>query len=231
MTWPAEGVVILRGLLPDDLIDAYATIRAPMGPIGWPDCTPYMRYAEIRDLCLCAPLVEAIEATVGEAVGLHLNLTNWISTERTWHQDFYLNPPYVGDGYCGVWMALDDIDPRSGPFEYVAGSHAWEPLTREATLAQLRPEERADPNWPRLAERFVTAHWDRAIERHGAYPDRFDAKRGDVLLWHPKVVHRGSMPEAPGMERRSLIAHYSSIRTRLDMPSHAPWSAGRYFVL
>lgn len=229
VTWPATGVLILEHALPDDLIDAYNELRAPMGAHGWPDCIPYMRHEEIRDLCLCAPVVTAIEELVGEPVGLHLNLTNWISTERTWHQDYYLNPPFVGDRYCGAWFALDDIHPASGPFEYIEGSHLWEPLERADVLAQLEPHEAADPDWPRIAERFVTDHWDNTITEHGVKPSTFLASRGDLLLWHPKLVHRGSRPHTPGMERRALIAHYSGPRE--DMPITASHGAGRYYVL
>lgn len=229
--WPDSGVVIRRGLLPGDLVDAYCELRAPMGAHGWADCTPYMRHVEIRDLCLCAPVVEIVEELIGDTAGLHLNLTGWVSTERTWHQDYYLNPPFIGDAYCGVWMALADIDPRSGPFEYVPGSHRWPKLLRAEVMAQLAPHERDDPDWPRLAERFVTGHWEQAIDSYGGQVKRFDARRGDVLFWHPRIVHRGSAPEIPGLERRSLIAHYSGVTARRDMPTIAEHAAGHYFVL
>ena len=45
---------------------------------------------------------------------LHLALTGWISTQRDWHQDDYLNPPFVANWYAAVWMALDDISAESG---------------------------------------------------------------------------------------------------------------------
>lgn len=231
MTWPDSGVHIERGLLPDDLIDAYCKLREPLGAAGWSDCTPYMRHAEIRDLCLCPEIVDVVEWLVGDRAGLHLNLSGWVSTERTWHQDFYLNPSHVGDGYCGVWMALADIDPASGPFEYVSGSHRWPPLERDVVLAELEPHERDDPDWPRIAERFVTGHWEQAIESYGGEFETFKAKRGDVLFWHPRIVHRGSRPEVPGLERRCLISHFSAVRTRLDMPTVAEHDAGLYFVL
>lgn len=230
MSWPKEGAVVLHGILPEDLVDAYCELRAPLGPIGWSDGTPYMRYKEIRDLCLCAPVVAAVEAAVGERVGLHLNLTNWISSERTWHQDHYLNPPHVGDGYCGAWFALADIDPDSGPFEYVPGSHLWQPLERADVLSRLRLTE-ADPSWPWQAEPFVTEHWNREIAVHGVEPIQFIASKGDLLLWHPKLVHMGSRPKVPGMERRSLIAHYSAISKRRDMPRVKSHGSGEYFVL
>lgn len=229
--WPDSGVLILERVLPDELIDAYCALRAPMGSYGWPDCTPYMAHKEIRDLCLCREVIEPIESLVGEAVGLHLNLTGWISTERTWHQDYYLNPPYIGDAYCGAWFALADIAPDAGPFEYVPGSHEWGTLEQADVLERLLPHQRTDPDWPRIAEPFVTDHWDKQIAEHGATPEQFLAHRGDLLLWHPKIVHRGSLPTTKGKERRALIAHYSAVAARLDMPTVATHGQGRYFVL
>ena len=54
---------------------------------------------------------------------MHLNLTGWVSTERNWHQDDYLNP-FINSWY-GRLVALDKISADAGPFEYVPGSHKW----------------------------------------------------------------------------------------------------------
>jgi ectoine hydroxylase-related dioxygenase (phytanoyl-CoA dioxygenase family) len=151
-----------------------------------------------------------------------------VSTERNWHQDSYLNPDEVGDRYCGVWFALDDISADAGPFEYVPGSHRWAGPSREQTLAMLEPHERADPMWPKTAERFVTDHFEDEIARRGAIPQTFVARRGDVLFWKSGVVHRGSAPKVAGMERRSLICHYSAT-DRADMPKAEQHDSGGWF--
>lgn len=219
--------MILPKLLPDNLIDAYAEayLAAGVYPRGWPEGTPYMHQKTIRDLCCYGPLVEVLDELVGEPVALHLNLTGWVSTERAYHQDMYLNPPTVGHRYAGVWMALEDVAPDAGPFQYIPGSHRWPALTRDDVFARLSGDERADPDWPRFTESWVVPHWEEQIAAHGVGPESFMAKRGDVLVWSSHLVHRGSVPSTPGKERRCLIAHYSGARP--DMADVRPYGDGR----
>lgn len=56
---------------------------------------------------------------------------------------------------------------------------------------------------------------------------------GCVLLWHARLLHRGSKARVPGMERRAVIAHYSGLsRMAIDMPKVARDPGfGAYFVL
>jgi hypothetical protein len=69
-----------------------------------------MHVPEIRDLSLYPPLHEVIKELFGGEFVLHLNLTGFVSTERDWHQDDYLNPPFINGWYLATWMALEDID-------------------------------------------------------------------------------------------------------------------------
>jgi ectoine hydroxylase-related dioxygenase (phytanoyl-CoA dioxygenase family) len=174
------------------------------------------------------PLHEEMEKLVGEPVGVHLNLTGWISTTRNWHQDSYLNPPHVGDYYIAAWIALDTIHPDSGPFQYVKGSHKWAQVTREKILAALAPHER-DHKWPTHSERLLTEAFEEEIERRGAEVTVHLPERGDVLLWHGRLLHRGTIANVPGMERRSLIAHFSGVNHRQDMPPAQKHAMGGYF--
>ena len=45
---------------------------------------------------------------------------------------------------------------------------------------------------------------------------QFDARKGDILIWHGKLMHRGSIPKDPTILRPALISHYSNIRDRRD---------------
>ncbi|MBY4892061.1 phytanoyl-CoA dioxygenase family protein [Rhodobacteraceae bacterium N5(2021)] len=42
----------------------------------------------------------------------------------------------------------------------------------------------------------------------------FTAKKGDVLLWYGRLMHRGSPPRAEGSRRPGLIGHYAPIFER-----------------
>jgi ectoine hydroxylase-related dioxygenase (phytanoyl-CoA dioxygenase family) len=157
---------------------------------------------------------------------LHLALTGWVSTERNWHQDDYLNPDFVNSWYCAVWMALDHIEPDCGPFQYVPGSQRW-PLMRGGKVRSFLTEEESSRRegplgyneWPKYSERYVVPAIEAEIEARGAPPITFLAEKGDVLIWHGRLMHRGSAPLVPGKERRSLITHYSGRGHREDMPN------------
>ncbi len=232
--WRRDGVVTLERFLPDDLIDAYIARRERENIVGWVSPTPYEHVPELRALALYRPLTQLMRDLVGEEMMLHLALTGWISSERAWHQDDYLNPPGVNGWYAAVWMALDTIHPDSGPFEYFPGSHRW-PLLRGAKVrAYMTDEDRAEPDshihWPRITERYVLPAVEAEAARRATPIKQFLGKRGDVLIWHGRLMHRGRTPNVPLMERRSLITHYSGVTHRPDMPDRAEQDGSTYAV-
>jgi len=228
--WRENGYLVVPGLVSDQLIEAYCAVRGKVSHgEGWHTGTPYMQEPTIRDLCLVKPLTDMLEHLLGEPMGLHLNLTGWLSTERDWHQDDYLNPPFVNGHYVAVWTALDDIQPDSGPFEFVPGSHRWPIIRQDLVLKELGFENGDDKNWPWDSERLLTPFFEREIKARGARVERFLGKKGDVLIWHARLLHRGSLAERPGAERKSLIAHYSGITRRPDMPYTKRHEDGGYY--
>jgi len=209
--WRQQGFVIKQRFLPDDLLDAYWAVRSAVPEDhAWFCNVPYMHIPEARALALYPPLVALLDELIGEPMAVNLNLTGIVSTERNWHQDDYLNPPHVNGHYVAVWMAVGDIDPDSGPFQYVPGSHRW-PLLRSDRVRMFLPDDqRDDPNWPRLTESFLDDLLEDEIARRQAAVQTFVPKRGDLLVWHSRLVHRGSFPRTPGMRRPSFIAHYTA---------------------
>ncbi len=147
LEWRRDGVITLRGFLPDEITEPYIQRRsnhpeAP-GPGGWFNGSPYESVPEMRDLALYPPLMAKLTEVIGEEMILHLCLTGWVSTQRGWHQDDYLNPSFVNSWHTAVWIALGDIHPDCGPFEYVSGSHRWPLMRGEKVRALLTDEERA----------------------------------------------------------------------------------------
>lgn len=197
-------------------------------PGGWPHATPYMDHPRLRDLVCNGPLAEVLVELTGEYMGVHLNLTGWTSTRRDWHRDQYLNESYVGGFYAAVWIALDTIHPDSGPFEYVAGSHRGSPISQMKIRRALK-ELGAGPDWPTHSERILTPLFEQEMDEQRVIPQQFIAQRGDVLVWHGRLLHRGSVPKDPRLERRALIAHYSGIHHRPDMPPAVQHPDGGWF--
>lgn len=214
--WHKDGVLVLPKFMSDRRIDAYCKLREQVPLGGW-NATPYLHYREIRDIALEERLLDQMKRLVGSEVGLHLNLTGWVSTERNWHSDSYLNPGGVDDHYIACWIALDDITPDSGPFQYIKGSHLW-PVVRQSKLfSLLTQEQRLDPAWPSHTQGDVSQACEMERQRREAEVVTYLPKKGDVLLWHAFLVHRGSEPNRLGALRKTLIAHYSSVAHRPDM--------------
>ena len=241
--WNDEGVVIIPELIDLDRIDNYmrcwerenrcegfdtdhdgVPILHAVSPHGWADCTPYRRFPEILELV--APIAPYLEKYIGEPAGMHLNLTGWMSTQRDWHQDSYLNEPGVGDYYAAVWVALGKIHPDSGPFQYVPGSHRWPQVTRS------RIGRHVDLNhyqWPRHSEEILSPLFERAIADSGAEVVSHLPAAGDVLMWHGRLLHRGSKPNVEGAYRPAFIAHFSGIHHRPAMPAAKEHPGGGWY--
>ena len=216
--WNDKGVVILKNFLDHDAMNDYEKEWLENNadrPGGWPYCTPYMEHAALRRLVCDEGLAVELAKLMGEPAGVHLNLSGWVTTERDWHQDTYLNPLHVGDKYAAVWMALQDIHPDSGPFQYVPGSHRWHTLTRDKIGEVV---DLSNPEWPKHSEDVLSPLVEDEIKARGAKVKTYLPERGDVLIWHGRLYHRGSKANVQGMERRALIAHYSGIHHRQDMP-------------
>jgi ectoine hydroxylase-related dioxygenase (phytanoyl-CoA dioxygenase family) len=167
---------------------------------------------------------QVLRELIGEEMMLHRNLTGWISTERNWHQVDYLNPSSVNSWYAAVWIALDLIHPDSGPFEYIPGAHRSPLLRSDKVRAFVTRDElsgRAGPlaleDWPKVRERFMVPAVEAEIKERGATSERFLAEKGDVLIWHGRLLHRGSVPKRSDLQRCAVIAHYSGVTHRPDM--------------
>jgi hypothetical protein len=240
--WNDNGFVIKKGLVPEELMQEYEACWIENNaeyvdgnfvmtrPGGWPDCTPYRRHQEVMNILTFKGINDTMEELLGEPAAVHLNLTGWITTTRNWHQDTYLNPIHVGDYYVAIWLALETIHPDSGPFQLIPGSHRWPTVTQEKILAVL-PENKRDFRWPKYSEEILTPIFEHEIERRQAEVLTYLPERGDVLFWHGRLLHRGSLAINKQIPRKALIAHYSGVNHRKDMPKAEKHGDGWYFPI
>jgi len=249
LAWQMFGAVNIDDAVPADAITAlrraWLECNGPTGPVhfldgtvmdgqgdwrpgGWPDCTPYMRHTEILDAL--APFAERLESMFGEPMGVHLNLTGWVSTQRDWHQDGYLNPDPCADHYAAVWLALDDIHADAGPFQWVPGSHRAHPPIRQDAMLDALDVGPEDHTWPKQSERLLSPMFD---ELYGGDVTQaavdYLPRTGDALIWHARTLHRGSPPRDMNRLRPALIAHFSGIHHRPDMPTAVQHDGGGWY--
>ena len=48
----------------------------------------------------------------------------------------------------------------------------------------------------------------RLIAEHGLRPKYFEARKGDVLIWHANLLHGGSQRRDLRLTRMALVGHY-----------------------
>ncbi len=113
--------------------------------------------------------------------------TGTIEHTDTWYLD--TDPP---GSLVGAWFALETIDKRAGVFFVMPGSHRS----------------------PQLDRGHYTLHEDfrkatlKFVDEHGFRPKGMAIDKGDVILWHPFLVHGAFSNEDARFSRKSFTSHY-----------------------
>lgn len=148
-------------------------------------------------------------------------------TEQQAHIDAIFFWPEPCWGMAGVWVALEDIAPDSGPLFYIPGSHRW-PFFHSDDVARRRPEVQRQRDAARAggvpeavgaAVGAVGQAWtDELLALEQARGGRrlpVALRAGDAVVWHSLLAHGGSPRTNPARSRRSVVFHYLGTSTRL----------------
>lgn len=102
---------------------------------------------------------------------------------------------------CGVWIALEDVEPGSGPLVYYPGSHRLALLTmRDVGVNADRP--RVEDYGRHFVPRYAAA-----IAASGLAPKELMIRKGQAFVWAANLAHGGKPITRPGATRRSLVVH------------------------
>ena len=215
--WRRYGFLVLNRFLPDEIVRDYLALRERrgIGLGGFQNVVDENTDPEILALGCYPRLLAVIRQLFSEDFRFNFSLTQFTSTNRAWHQDDYLGPDELFGRYCAVWMALEDIHPDAGPFQFIPGSQRWDGMRGRLVREHVRPEVRdwiglagQGGHWAQIAEAFTTPAYEAKIAKEALPQYTFHARKGDVLIWHGRLVHRGSIANVPGMRRPALICHY-----------------------
>ncbi|MCX5658142.1 MAG: phytanoyl-CoA dioxygenase family protein [Planctomycetota bacterium] len=137
----------------------------------------------------------------------------WQGSEQRRHQDQYYLP-----GCFSAWIALVDVSPENGTIWVQPGSH----LRKLVTARDLQDA----PDKPKP---LFGSHYDEAVdalyEQNRAAGLSADvpaiARKGDVVIFHGKLIHRGGPVGKPGSFRHVMANHY--IPNDFDGWPHEGW--------
>lgn len=141
------------------------------------------------------------------------------STGTVEHQDsWYLDTDPPGK-LIGVWYALEDIHPNSGPFFVMPGSHKMDSINRS--------EFPNHDDYVCEVKKKITES-KLSIENKAMTLDK-----GDILLWHPLLIHGAFNAEDESLSRKSFTSHFYPLKCKtkqaikkalLPMKNHEnPW--------
>jgi hypothetical protein len=124
-------------------------------------------------------------------------------SQQNIHQDTVVFHTFPRNAVVGVWIALEDISPDSGPLIYYPGSHK-EPIWSEF------------PNYPQTNLRTVPANDLDKFKRYDNYlaglKEKYKCKqallkKGQALFWHGMLIHGGDKVNNEALSRQSLVIH------------------------
>lgn len=230
-SWNRDGFVLWRGAVDADLIDEllqdYETawrerpccqLFVPMKrPFLWADIggrgeERSFRVMDFHNLSAAAAAIMMHPKVLSfmrlifdeKPVGMQ-TLFFEHGSEQGAHQDFAYVQADILSHLAAAWVACEDTDEANGPLLFYPGSHRIPKFDFEnGRIAYTAKDASRHAAWE--------AHMKNSCERMGLKPRTFEAKKGDILLWHSALVHGGSRVLDRQRTRKSLVSHYSDIK-------------------
>ena len=120
-------------------------------------------------------------------------------SEHPLHQDQYYLPDCMS-----AWIAMVDVDEHNGPLVVQPGSHRGRLVSKSDARHELQPgetymDQQHGRYFPLVREAF---------RENGHDPAQVLVNRGDVVLFHGRLIHGGAPVRRPGTPRHALACHY-----------------------
>jgi phytanoyl-CoA hydroxylase len=148
-------------------------------------------------------------------------------TSQHYHRDtphFFTNPI---DQYYGVWYSLEDINIKSGPLKYYIGSHKLDNINGYEIFndiykdnkdnIDLNSDFRCIIKYNEKIENLCRELNLTAVDEKN-YINQIN--KGDIIIWHPKLLHGGSDIIDKTLTRYSMVTHNIPIDTAVFNAKH-----------
>jgi hypothetical protein len=163
----------------------------------------WINHASVRALALEPTVLDLLRHLYGREPFAFQTLNFAVGSEQHFHSDAVHFHSYPNGFMCGVWIALQDVQPESGPLIYFPGSHRLPYLS--ARSLGLGRDEVMEEQHP---QRFFEPSWQQAVNEHEFEKQQFLPKRGDLLIWHANLLHGGELVQDKSSRRWSQVNHY-----------------------
>lgn len=157
---------------------------------------------DIKSIATNPKIIALLSKLYGKQAFAFQTLNFPVGTQQHVHTDS-IHFSSVPERYmCGVWVALEDINPDAGPLVYYPGSQKWPILYNEMLGKRV-----GKTNY-KLAQEPYEPIWREMVKNSGIQPETFCAKKGQALIWAANLLHGGSPQINPELTRWSQVTHY-----------------------
>ena len=163
----------------------------------------HLRYPAVRELWLHPRVLRMLRLIFGERANPCQSLSYVFGSEQQHHQDTIHLTPFPAGRMCGVWTALEDVQPDSGELVVFPGSHRLPRVYMKAAGAAKVVNE----DWAEFGEKVVPI-WTEMLQAGRFRREVYQPKAGTVLIWHENLMHAGSPRLDREKSRRSIVGHY-----------------------
>lgn len=205
----AWGFCILNATLPQELISSFNTEvdqAIASGTLAYESGSSNRIHGAHRlpfgqKIWLYPPVLKFLRDWFHDEPAACQSLLYINGSEQSAHQDTIHLTPYPAGYMCGVWIALEDVQPDSGELFVYPGSHRTPRVTAGALgLEKVTTDYSSYVAFERrMSELLQQGGYERVVYR---------PKAGQILVWHENLIHGGSRRIRREVTRRSIVSHY-----------------------
>lgn len=148
-------------------------------------------------------IIAALELLLSRKVSVFQSINFLTGSQQRTHSDSIHMTTFPYGNLIAIWIALEDITPDCGPLHYYPGSHKL-PYVMNADFGNIGTALKLGDKTYEAYENKI----EEVVSQKGLEKKIFLAKKGDILIWHPNLLHGGEAVTDPTSTRKSMVLHY-----------------------
>lgn len=190
-----------------------------------PRIQDYFQNDAVREIACNEKVLNMLSKLYGRNAFPFQTLNFPFGTQQKAHSDHVHFDSIPHNFMVGVWVALEDIDPDSGPLFVYEGSHKWPRV--DNFFINHKVTEGAPPS-PQY-QKYLKI-WETFAETSNTPKKPFLAKKGQCIIWSAHLVHGGSKQKDLTKTRWSQVTHYYFENCAYYTPLHSNEISNNYFL-
>ncbi len=148
-------------------------------------------------------LLQALDLLLGKKVELFQSINFIEGSQQRTHSDSIHMTTFPYGNIIAVWVAMEDIGPNCGPLHYYPGSHKL-PYVMNVDYGNTGSKYKLGQKTYGDYENYI----ETLVKKHRLKKEIFQAKKGDVFIWHANLLHGGEKVIDEKSTRKSMVFHY-----------------------